>query len=311
MNTRVKNLFSKIMLKNFLLKLLYKFGLWLPDDIYLRILFYLQMGKTLHLKKPKTFSEKIQWLKLHNRKPEYTMMVDKFAVKEYVAGIIGEQYIIPTLGVWDKPEEIDWDNLPDRFVLKTTNGGGSKGVVICKNKVTFDKANAIQNLNAALRRDIYKRFREWPYKNVPKRIIAEQYMEDSRFKDLRDYKFFCFNGEVKALFVATERQSAEEETRFDFFDANFNHLNFRNGHPNADNPLPKPEKFEKMKDIASKLSQNIPQVRVDLYDVDGNIYFGEMTFFHWSGLKPFEPEEWDRTFGEWIKLPESIGRGKL
>ena len=285
-----------------LLVLFYKFGAWLPDSTYLRILFYLHMGKVLHLKHPKTFSEKIQWLKLYNRKPEYTTMVDKYAVKDYVAKIIGDQYIIPTLGVWDKPEEIDWDNLPDRFVLKTTNGGGSKGVVICKNKATFDKATAIQDLNTALRRDIYKRFREWPYKNVPKRIIVEKYMEDES-GELRDYKFFCFDGEPKAMFIASDRLDKNEETKFDFYDMDFNHLPITNGHSNATIKIDMPRGFEEMKHLAAKLSKGIPHVRIDLYDINGKVYFGEFTFFHWSGMKPFKPIEWNYTFGNWIELP--------
>ena len=214
--------------------ILQHFGKWLPDRIYLKIMFRLKMGYKLNLKNPRTFSEKLQWLKLYDRQPLYTQLVDKFAVKEYVAGMIGKDYIIPTLGVWDKPELIDWDSLPDQFVLKTTHGGGSTGVVICKDKSSFDKEKAIENLKESMKQDIYSILKEWPYKNVPRRIIAEKYISPaSNHKDLPDYKFFCFDGEVKALFVATDRNTPGEDVKFDFFDANFEQLPFRQGHDHA------------------------------------------------------------------------------
>lgn len=274
------------------------------DETYLRVRFRLLMGKWPDLKNPKTFSEKLQWLKLHDRRPEYTMMVDKYAVKEYVAGIIGNEYVIPTIGVWNRPEDIEWDKLPDRFVLKTTNGGGSLGVVICKDKATLDKESAIKKLRSSMNSNGFRIQGEWPYKNVPHRIIAEQYIEPRPdLKDLPDYKFFCFDGVVKGLFVATERQNPNEDVKFDFFDAEYNHLPFRQGHDHAKVTPPKPENFELMKELASKLSKGIPQVRVDLYDLGERVLFGEITFYHFGGLEPFEPEEWDYKFGSWLHLP--------
>lgn len=145
--------------------------------------------------------------------------------------------------------------------------------------------------------------REWPYKDIKPRIIAEQYMEDNASGELRDYKFFCFDGKVKALFIASDRMTQGEETKFDFFDADYNHLPFRNGHPNASVLPNKPLNFDKMKELAAQLSAGYPQVRVDLYEVNGKVYFGELTFFHWSGMTPFEPEDWDYKFGEWLTLP--------
>lgn len=286
-------------------KVMKKYGRWIPDSIYLRIMFYLYMGKRLNLHNPKTYSEKLQWLKLYNRNPEYTLMVDKYAVKDYVVKIVGEQYVIPTLGVWDNPEDIDWDTLPDQFVLKTTHGGGNKGVIICKDKLTFDKEDAFQRLHQSLRQDIYRNFREWPYKNVRRRIIAEKYMEDSEHPSsgLADYKFFCFDGEPKAMYIATDRNDPMEETKFDFFDMTFHHLPFTNGHPNSSKDIPVPTMFEEMKMFATKLSQGLPHVRIDMYVINNRIYFGEMTFFHWSGLKPFIPEKWDELFGSYLKLP--------
>lgn len=259
------------------------------------------MGKRLNLSTPRTFNEKLQWLKLNDRKPEYTVMVDKYAVKKYVSDRIGDQYIIPTLGVWDRPEDIDFESLPDQFVLKVTHDSG--GLVICRDKATLDKEATIQKLHKSLQRDYYQVHREWPYKNVPRRIIAEQYMEDKETGELRDYKFFCFNGTARLLFIATDRMNKNEETKFDFFDMELNHLDIKNGHPNADTSPAKPKNFEEMRHLAEKLSQNIPHVRVDFYEVNGKTYFGELTFSHWSGLVPFEPEEWDRTIGDWIKLP--------
>ena len=232
-------------------------------------------------------------------------MVDKYAVKEYVANIIGKEYIIPTLGVWDTPNDIDWDSLPEKFVLKTNHGGGNTGVVICKNKSTFDKQKAVEKLWKSYNGDIYKTSREWVYKNIAKKIIAESYIEDSKTQELRDYKFFCFNGEVKYLFVASERQK-KEEPFFDFFDQDYNILPIKQGHPNSVNTPEKPICFEEMKIIASKLSQQLPHVRVDLYEVNDKVYFGELTFFHYAGFVPFEPQEWDYKFGEMIKLPQNI-----
>lgn len=273
---------------------------WLPDKFYLSCLVRVTCGYWPNWKNPKSYNEKLNWLKLYDRKPEYTMMVDKYAVKDYVAKAIGEEYVIPTLGIWDRPEDIEWEKLPEQFVLKTTHGGGNEGVVICKDISTFDREKAIGKLNNSLRQDIYKRLREWPYKNVPRRIIAEKFIEGEN-GDLPDYKFFAFDGEVKALFIGTERGSGD--VKFDYYDADFNHLDLVQFHPMSGKVIPRPDNFEIMKEIASKLSKGLPQVRVDLYNVRGKIYFGELTFFHHGGVTPFHPREWDYTFGSWIKLP--------
>lgn len=273
-----------------------------PDELYLKCRFRRTMKKKLNLNNPITFSEKLQWLKIHDRKDIYTTMVDKYEVKKYVADIIGEEYIIKTYGLWDSFEEIDFSQLPNSFVLKCTHDSG--GLVICKDKNKMDFNAAKEKIEICLRRNFYWPGREWPYKNVKPRIIAEEYMEDEATGELRDYKFFCFDGVVKALFIATDRQKTNGETRFDFFDENFNHLDLRNGHKNADIPPEKPQNFEKMKQLAVQLSEGIPHIRVDFYEVDGKIYFGELTLSHWSGMEPFEPEEWDKIFGDWIKLPK-------
>lgn len=228
-------------------------------------------------------------------------MVDKVAVKDYVKSIIGEDYIIPTLGVYDKFNEIDFEKLPNSFVIKCAHDSG--GIVICPNKENFDYTAAKKKIEKYQKRDFYLGWREWPYKNVPRRIIVEQYMEDKKTKELRDYKFFTFNGKVKALFIASDRQNPNEDTKFDFFDESYNHLPIINGHPNANTLPERPKNFELMKELAEKLAVGIPHVRVDFYEIDGKVYFGEMTFFHWSGVVPFEPKEWDLIFGDWIQLP--------
>lgn len=272
----------------------------LSDRKYLQWIFKHNMGYSLNLDNPKSYSEKLQWLKLYDKHPEYTKLVDKVDAKGYVASIIGEKYIIPTIGVWDTVEEILWEYLPNQFVIKSTNDSG--GVVVCKNKSELDIKSAKDKLKGLGGRDYTKYNKEYPYKNVPHRFIAEEYLEDESGFELKDYKFFCFDGVPKFLFVATGRQ--QHDTRFDFFDTDFNHLPVLNGHPNADVCPIKPDNFEEMLMIASKLSKGFPHVRIDLYNVRGEIFFGEFTFFHWSGIVPFEPRSWDYKFGEYLNLPK-------
>lgn len=274
---------------------------WKSDEQILKDKYFFRFHKPLNLDNPQTYNEKLQWLKLNDHRPEYVEMVDKYLAKSYVRNKIGDEYIIPTLGVWNKFEDIDFDKLPNEFVLKCTHDSG--GLVICKDKRNFDYNAAKTKIKKCLKRNYFYVGREWPYKNVKPRIIAETYMEDQQFKELRDYKFFCFNGFVKMLFIATNRQSAKEETNFDFFDSNFNHLPITNGHTCNSNDINKPVNFELMKSLAEKLSAEIPHLRVDFYEVNGKVYFGELTFFHWSGLVPFNPPEWDYTLGSWIELP--------
>lgn len=273
----------------------------LSDEEYLSRLFSARMGYKLNLNEPRTYSEKLQWLKLYDRRDIYTTMVDKYEVKKYVANIIGSEYVIPTIGVWDSFDDIIFDELPDQFVLKCTHDSG--GLIICKDKRNLDMKAARKKINACLRSDYYLSGREWPYKNVKPRIIAEKYMADSN-DELNDYKFFAFDGVVRALFIATERQKEKTDVKFDFFDDNFNHLPFKQGHENALICPEKPVCFELMKELASELSKGFPQLRVDLYEVDGHVYFGELTLFHHGGWTKFSPEIWDQTFGDWITLPE-------
>ena len=281
--------------------LLEKSAKWFPgDELYLKLDHFLAMNQWPDLKFPKTYNEKMQWLKLHDKREEYTKMVDKYEAKKYVGKLIGDEYIIPTLGVWDNFDAIDFSKLPDQFVLKTTHDSG--GVVICKDKNQFNIKSAKKKLEKSLRNNFYYMHREYPYKNVKPRIIAEKFMVDESGVELKDYKFFCFNGEVKMLFVATDRPL---DTRFDFYDEHFNHLPFKQGHPWAIKEIKKPIGFEKMVELAGVLSKGIPHVRVDFYDINGHIYFGELTFFHFSACVAFEPEEWDYKIGEWLKLPDA------
>lgn len=272
----------------------------LPDSFYLHLQYFYHFHRVLNLKSPRTYNEKLQWLKLYDRRPEYTIMVDKYLAKNYVAKEIGEKYIIPTIGVWKTVDEIDWDSLPNQFVLKWNHDSGS--IVICKDKTKLDKTRAIQILRRNEHSSGYWYGREWPYKNVIPRIIAEKYLEDED-GELKDYKFFSFNGETKAMFIATDRYNPQEDTKFDFFDTNFNHLPFTNGHPNSAHKLNKPENFELMIQLASKLSKGYPHIRVDFYEIKGEVYFGELTLYHWSGFVPFNPPKYDELFGGWINLP--------
>lgn len=274
---------------------------FLSDKCYLKLIYWSNIGKKLNLDNPATYNEKIQWLKLHDRKPEYTMMVDKYEVKKYVENCIGKDKVIPTIGIYNSWKEINFEELPEQFVIKCTHDSG--GVCICKNKQEFNFEMAKKKINKLLKRNFYYTGREWPYKNVKPRIIIEQYMEDESGYELKDYKFFCFNGNVEMMFLATDR-NAKTETCFDFFDKEFNHLNIINGHPNTTKKITKPENYDLMIELAEKLSKNIPHVRIDFYNINGKIYFGEMTFYHFSGFIKFEPEEWDYKFGELIKLPK-------
>lgn len=273
---------------------------FVPDKWYVKLEYRCLMGKRLDLKNPQTFNEKLQWLKIYDRRPEYTTMVDKYAVKQYVADRIGAEYIIPTLGVWDRPELIEWDGLPDKFVLKCTHNSG--GLVICKDKKKLDKDAAIKKLSGALERDYYLASREWPYKNVPRRIIAEQYLEDATIADLRDYKFFCFNGKMRVFKIDFDRQTGHKANYFD-----------RNGKlipygekvfpPQKDKQLVIPQNFEEMIKVVEKLSEALPFGRIDFYNVNGKIYFGEITLFPAGGFGAFTDEIFDYELGGYIQLP--------
>ena len=246
----------------------------ISDKTYLKLDYRRRINKKLNLKNPQTFNEKLQWLKLYDRNPEYTKMVDKYEAKKYVSDMIGEEYIIPTIGIYDKFEDINFDELPNEFVIKCTHDSG--GLVVCKDKEKLNLEEARIKINKSLKRNYYYSGREWPYKNIKPRIIIEKYMVDESGTELKDYKFFCFNGEPKMLFIATDRP---DNTKFNFYDIEFNKLPFKQHYPNFDKKIEKPKSFKQMIELAKKLSKNIPHVRVDFYDVNGKIYFRRINIF--------------------------------
>lgn len=289
---------------------------WMPDKFYLSLMFRAVTGKRLNLHEPKYFNEKLQWLKLYDRNPLYTLLVDKVKAKEYVAEKIGKQYIIPTLGVWESADDIDFNTLPDRFVIKCNHNSG-KGMYICKDKSKMDENKVREGLRQGLKENYYKHGREWPYRDVPRRILAEQYMEDSgetvmdadvearaaRVGGLRDYKFFCFNGEPRLCEVISDRAIDE---RIDFYDLEWNRIVGLIDDDvvcNSVCDIPRPQSFEDMCYCARILSANIPFSRIDFYDINGRAYWGEITFFPASGFDSFKPDEWNDIIGDWLQLP--------
>ena len=272
----------------------------LPDRLYLELMFYYSIKSKLNLKNPRSFNEKLQWLKLYDRNPQYISLTDKYEVRKHVKEIIGSEYLIPLLGVWDSFEQIDFFKLPNQFVLKCTHDSG--GVIICKNKEELDIEFTKKKLKELLKKNYYYVGREWPYKNIKPRIICEKYMEDESKVELKDYKFMCFNGEVKCSFVCLNRNS-KKGLNVDFYDMDWNPMPFTRHYPNSGTILPKPKNFDKMVEFATKLSKAIPFVRVDFYETNGKLYFGEMTFYPGSGFEEFTPESYDYLLGSWIDLP--------
>ena len=275
----------------------------MPDDEYLKRKSVATMGKEPDLDNPLTFNEKLQWLKLHDRKPEYTVMVDKYKARDYIAEKIGEEYLIPLIGVWDSPNEIDFDALPNQFAMKCNHNSGL-GMCICTDKSKLNISKVKKELSRGLKQDYYLTGREWPYKDVPRKIVAEQFLK-SDAGGLTDYKIHCFNGVPKFILVCRDRFTENGLTE-DFFTPDWEHMHLKRPNiPNASSPIAKPEKLDKMLKLAEKLSENIPFIRIDFYLVEGKIYFSELTFFPASGFDGYDPAEWDKTFGDWLSLPQS------
>lgn len=274
----------------------------LPDSLYLKLVYRIRVQKKLNLKNPTRYNEKLQWLKLHDKQPQYTQMVDKYLVKNYVSATIGDKYVVPLLGVWDRAEDIDFNLLPNQFVLKCNHD--SQGIVICRDKASLDYEKARKKLSDSLKHNFYYLNKEWPYKNVKRKIIAEQYLEDDS-GELKDYKVLCFDGEPKLIEVHTGRFNKKH--RQDIYDTEWNLTEIHQtkcGLPNAEKHTPKPEVLNEMLECSRILSKGIPHIRVDWYVVNGNLYFGELTFFDASGYDDFEPDEWNYTLGDWIKLKD-------
>ncbi|MBQ8868890.1 MAG: glycosyl transferase [Oscillospiraceae bacterium] len=270
---------------------------FIPIKPYLKMVFWIKTGKKLNLKAPKTFCDKLNWLKFNDVHPEYTDLVDKVKVRDYVNGIMGQDMFFPLYGAWDHYADIDFDSLPDKFVLKCNHDSASVNVI--KDKSSMNHTELEKFYEGRLKINPYNMGREYPYKDVKPKIIAEKYMVPDGESDINDYKFFCFDGKPELMFVATDRS---DDCRFDFYDMDFNHLDIENIHPNSDKPINKPEKFEEMKALAAKLTQGFKFVRLDLYEIQGKIYFGEYTFFHAGGFWPFHPEKYEKIYGDLIKI---------
>jgi len=260
-------------------------------------------GRILHLNSPKRFTEKIQWLKIYARKPEYTNLSDKFLVKDIVGKLIGYEYIIPTIAVYDFVDDIDYEKLPNQFVLKATNGGGGCAVVICKDKKSFDTLVVNEMLKPAMTSQENLIYRERNYDGITPRIIVEQYMQNGDDSELTDYKFYCFDGRAEYCQLIANRRVKET---IDFYDRKWEHMPFWGLNPDctqSDKIMPKPDNYDSMLVIAEKLAKGIPFVRIDLYNINGKIYFGEMTFYPASGFGSFTPDEWDFKLGAMLHLP--------
>ncbi len=271
----------------------------LPDKLYLQLMYFKHFRKFINFNNPKNFNEKIQYLKLKYRSNELTEMADKYKVKQYVSKLIGNEYVIPTLGVWSTTEEINFNELPKKFVLKCNNDSG--GVVICKDKQALNIEETKKFLNSRLNNNGFWYGREWPYKNIKPCIIAEKYMENNGQNELIDYKFFCFNGQPKVVLVCSERFASNNMCKT-YFDENWNLLNIMEANHRIDKEQKKPQSFEKMKTISQKLAKGMPFVRIDFYEIEGSLYFGEITFFPASGLEKFKPEKWNNIFGDMIDI---------
>ena len=273
----------------------------IPGKMDLTLRYRARLGSWPNLKNPTSYNEKVQWLKLYDRKLEYTNMVDKYEAKKYIAEMVGEQYVIPTYGIWENFDDIDFESLPNRFVLKCTHTSGD--VIVCLDKSKLDLIDARERINCNMKENYYWHSREWPYKNVKPRIIAEKYLYDAEFPDdsIMDYKFLCFNGEPKLLYYAEENT---DDPYSDIYDMDFNKLDMQFPEPNSPIVAEIPDKFEEMKEISRKLSKGFAHLRVDFYYVEGKLYIGELTFYHCAGLSAITPEHWNQTLGDWITLPE-------
>lgn len=270
----------------------------LSDEDYLKRMFKIKMGYELNLQDPRTFNEKINWLKLYNRNPLYTTMVDKHAVKAYVSNIIGESHVIKELGVYGSSSEINLSLLPDKFVLKTNHGCGS--MVICKNKDNVNWDFEFCKLDEALSDNYYFHCREWVYKDVKPCILAEEYMKDSEYDVLPVYKIFCFDG--SPFLIQTIKNDKQINESIDYFDINWKRLKLKQNFPNSKHPLSKPSNLQEMLDLARKLTKGIPFVRCDFYSIEGKVFFSEFTFYSDAGFERFHPKKWDFILGDLIKL---------
>ncbi len=299
-NSALKRISRAIINPFLLIPYLGKKGLvnWIPDKMYLKWAYYSSFHKHLDLKNPKSFNEKIQWLKLNDRKPEYTKLADKYAVRDYVQEKIGKKYLIPLLGLYDNVEDINWDTLPTEFVLKCTHGSGTN--IICSDKSMLDIKKSKRNLSRWMNKSWFWFGREWCYKDIQPRVICEEFMVDESGKELKDYKIFCFNGHPKLIQVDFDRFSNHKRN---IYSIDWEFKDVRIKYPNSSEVvIKKPDKLNEMLDCAKKLSEGISHVRVDFYSINDSIYFGEMTFYHGSGFEKFYPDDLENEVGKWIQL---------
>lgn len=271
--------------------------LW-PLKMYLSVLYLIKFKRILNWNKPVRFSEKLNWFKVYDRNPNYSKIVDKYEVKKLVGEIIGKDYIVPCYGAWDDFDQIDFNKLPNSFILKCTHD--SSGIYVCKDKGHLDVKKARNILKKSLEKNYYWFGREWPYKNAKKRIIADQLLDDGRKGELQDYKWWCFNGEPKVMYITNK--GATGQCYENFYDMDFNILDIDHGFPRFSPEYEKPREFEEMKELARKLSKGFKFIRVDFFDIHGKVYFGELTFYDHAGLRPFKGDNWDIKLGEWINL---------
>lgn len=311
MKDKFRKVYKCIFDKDYRFNVLSNFGFYdsMDDEEYLKRKYKSIMHKELDLDNPKVFNEKLQWLKINDHNPNYTMMVDKYKVRDYIKKELGEEYLIPLIGVWDNPDDIDFDSLPNQFVLKCNHNSGL-GMCICKDKSKLDIEKVKKELRKGLKQDYYLTGREWPYKNVPRKIVAEKYMIDNMHGELMDYKFMCFNGKVECSFVCSDRFD-DDGLKITFFDRNRNVLPFERHYPKSNKPIEKPFNYDKMIEFSEKLSQKMSFSRIDFYEIDKRLYFGEITFFPGSGFEEFTPESADEELGKLIKLPDSCVGGYL
>lgn len=270
---------------------------WWSDESFVKRMYWARTGQHLNLDNPTTFTEKQNWLKLHDHNPLYTLLADKYRVKEYVKDQIGEEYVVPCLGCWERVDDIDFDLLPSQFVLKCNHNSG--GAVICKDKRSLKVESAKERLQRSYNDDFFKYSRVWPYKNIKRCILADKYLDDHMGTELRDYKWWCFNGEPRVMYITNKSKDIFEN----FYDMEFNALDITHGYRRITPEITKPAEFELMKQLAAKLSSGIPFVRVDFFDIEGHVYFGEFTFYDWGGMKPLS-DKWEKKLGELIELPK-------
>lgn len=268
------------------------------DERFIKLKYWSLQGKKLNINNPQTFTEKQNWLKLHDHNPLYTQLADKYRVKEFVANKIGKEHVVPCYGFWERVEDIDFSILPQQFVMKCNHNSGG-GMVICKNKNALNLDQVKQGLEIGLQDDFFKYSRVWPYKNIKRGVLADMYLDDHVGTELRDYKWWCFNGEPKVMYCTNKGKDIYEN----FYDMDFKPLDISHGFRRFEPEIEKFPEFELMRELAGKLSEGLPFVRVDFFDVDGHVYFGEFTFFDWGGMKPLS-DEWEMKIGGWITLPK-------